>query len=84
LTTLNPKPFLNELTGQKVIVKLKWGQEYHGYLASIDSYMNLQVRRTIHTFLIYSPLLFLVKKCRRIYAGRGRACCPRRSAHSVQ
>lgn len=27
---LNPKPFLAELTGGPVIVKLKWGMEYKG------------------------------------------------------
>lgn len=27
---VNPKPFLNELTGKMVIVKLKWGMEYKG------------------------------------------------------
>lgn len=27
---VNPKPFLNELTGKTVIVKLKWGMEYKG------------------------------------------------------
>jgi small nuclear ribonucleoprotein (snRNP)-like protein len=41
---VNPKPFLNELTGKTVIVKLKWGMEYKGYLVSVDAYMNLQVR----------------------------------------
>ena len=40
---VNPKPFLNELTGKPVIVKLKWGMEYKGYLMSVDNYMNLQV-----------------------------------------
>ena len=40
---LNPKPFLNGLTGKPVIVKLKWGMEYKGYLVSVDGYMNLQV-----------------------------------------
>ncbi|CAN1785927.1 Probable small nuclear ribonucleoprotein F [Linum perenne] len=39
---VNPKPFLNNLTGKTVIVKLKWGMEYKGFLASVDSYMNLQ------------------------------------------
>ena len=24
----NPKPFLNALTGQEVVVRLKWGTEY--------------------------------------------------------
>mmetsp|Transcript_10095 Transcript_10095/g.19031 ORF Transcript_10095/g.19031 Transcript_10095/m.19031 type:complete len:90 (-) Transcript_10095:511-780(-) len=43
---VNPKPFLNDLTGKSVIVKLKWGMEYKGYLASVDSYMNLQLANT--------------------------------------
>jgi len=40
---VNPKPFLNELIGELVIVKLKWGMEYKGALMSVDAYMNLQV-----------------------------------------
>ncbi|KAL4576802.1 hypothetical protein LXL04_012902 [Taraxacum kok-saghyz] len=40
---VNPKPFLNNLTGKPVFVKLKWGMEYKGYLVSVDSYMNLQL-----------------------------------------
>eukprot|EP01036_Dinobryon_divergens_P024044 gene24044-32458_t len=43
---INPKPFLNSLTGQPVIVKLKWGMEYKGILLAIDSYMNLQLADT--------------------------------------
>ena len=27
---VNPKPFLNDLTGKLVIAKLKWGMEYKG------------------------------------------------------
>ncbi len=27
-TPVNPKPFLTELTGKSVYVKLKWGMEY--------------------------------------------------------
>lgn len=27
LVPVNPKPFLNDLTGKQVIVKLKWGME---------------------------------------------------------
>lgn len=27
---VNPKPFLADLTGKPVIVKLKWGMEYKG------------------------------------------------------
>uniref|UniRef100_A0A3Q3DWT5 Sm protein F n=1 Tax=Hippocampus comes TaxID=109280 RepID=A0A3Q3DWT5_HIPCM len=38
---LNPKPFLNGLTGKPVMVKLKWGMEYKGYLVSVDGYMNI-------------------------------------------
>lgn len=29
-TPMNPKPFLNELTGKPITVKLKWGMEYKG------------------------------------------------------
>ncbi|XP_015782158.1 small nuclear ribonucleoprotein F [Tetranychus urticae] len=43
LMPLNPKPFLNGLTGKAVVVKLKWGMEYKGYLVSTDNYMNLQL-----------------------------------------
>nr|XP_028580509.1 small nuclear ribonucleoprotein F-like [Podarcis muralis] len=37
---LNPKPFLNGLTGKPVMVKLKWGMKYKGYLVYIDGYMK--------------------------------------------
>ena len=43
---VNPKPFLNDLTGKPVIVKLKWGMEYLGVLVSVDSYFNLQLAGT--------------------------------------
>ncbi|KAJ3254390.1 hypothetical protein HDV06_000831 [Boothiomyces sp. JEL0866] len=43
---VNPKPFLTELTGKPVLVKLKWGMEYKGTLVSIDSYMNMQLNHT--------------------------------------
>jgi len=48
MTTLpmNPKPFLNGLTGKPVLVKLKWGMEYKGYLVSVDGYMNMQLANT--------------------------------------
>ncbi|KAJ2812434.1 Manganese transporter smf1 [Coemansia sp. 'formosensis'] len=42
-TPVNPRPFLQSLIGKPVISRLKWGQEYKGVLASIDSYMNLQL-----------------------------------------
>ena len=41
---VNPKPFLQDLAGKPVLVKLKWGMEYRGLLVSVDAYMNLQVR----------------------------------------
>ena len=66
---LNPKPFLNGLTGKPVLVKLKWGMEYKGYLVSVDGYMNLQVNTllliNIMMSLIDCPLL--VSKYRRIH-----------------
>ena len=40
---INPKPFLAQLTGKKVAVKLKWGMEYRGFLVSTDAYMNVQL-----------------------------------------
>ncbi|VEL06669.1 unnamed protein product [Protopolystoma xenopodis] len=43
LNVVNPKPFLSSITGKQVIVKLKWGMEYRGYLVSVDRYMNLQL-----------------------------------------
>lgn len=43
---INPKPFLNSLTGKSVLVKLKWGHEYKGLLVSADGYMNLQLANT--------------------------------------
>merc|ERR1711990_847579 len=43
---VNPKPFLNDLTGKLILVKLKWGMEYKGTLKSIDAYMNLQLLNT--------------------------------------
>lgn len=42
---INPKPFLNSLTGKPIIVKLKWGHEYKGFLASVDAYMNIQLAK---------------------------------------
>ena len=53
---MNPKPFLNALTGKPVMVKLKWGMEYKGYLVSVDGYMNLQVRN-IHVGFACLPEL---------------------------
>mmetsp|Transcript_22063 Transcript_22063/g.62034 ORF Transcript_22063/g.62034 Transcript_22063/m.62034 type:complete len:89 (+) Transcript_22063:111-377(+) len=46
MAPVNPKPFLNQLTGRSVIVKLKWGMQYKGFLKSVDNYMNLQMTNT--------------------------------------
>lgn len=44
---VNPRPMLQGLVDQTVIVRLKWAQtEYKGKLVSIDSYMNLQLSGT--------------------------------------
>jgi len=43
---LNPKPFLNNLTGRPVQIKLKWGMEYKGILVAVDGYMNMQLANT--------------------------------------
>ena len=43
---MKPKLFLNGLTGKAIIVKLKWGNEYKGYLVSVDADMNLQLAQT--------------------------------------
>nr|XP_054104098.1 small nuclear ribonucleoprotein F-like [Callithrix jacchus] len=39
---LSLKSFLSGLTGKPVMVKLKWGNEYKGYLVSVHGYMNMQ------------------------------------------
>ena len=41
---MNPIPFLYELIGKSIIVRLKWGIEYKGVLVSFDKYMNFQLR----------------------------------------
>mmetsp|Transcript_25994 Transcript_25994/g.88935 ORF Transcript_25994/g.88935 Transcript_25994/m.88935 type:complete len:105 (+) Transcript_25994:199-513(+) len=41
---LNPKPFVQSLIGKQVHAKLKWGQEYTGFLVAVDSYLNLQMQ----------------------------------------
>ncbi|WVQ96682.1 hypothetical protein IAU59_003788 [Kwoniella sp. CBS 9459] len=46
IAPVNPKPFLQDLTGKVVYVRLKWGLEYKGYLVSTDGYMNLQLANT--------------------------------------
>merc|ERR1712110_1116148 len=46
IVPVNPKPFLEKLVGQSVVVKLKWGLEYRGYLDSKDDYMNFKMSQT--------------------------------------
>jgi len=46
---VNPKPYLQDLTGKVVNVRLKWGLQYRGYLISTDGFMNLQVREISNT-----------------------------------
>ncbi len=29
-TPLNPRPYINELVGKKILVRLKWGMTYTG------------------------------------------------------
>ncbi|KAK2736121.1 hypothetical protein FQN55_001861 [Onygenales sp. PD_40] len=44
---LNPRPMLQSLINEDIIVRLKWGQtEYKGRLVSVDSYMNIQLSGT--------------------------------------
>jgi len=57
---VNPKPFMQELTGKAVFVRLKWGHEYKGFLVSTDGYMNLQVRRIFVLPDAYFPLAIVL------------------------
>jgi small nuclear ribonucleoprotein F len=43
---VTPNPFLNDLTGELVLVKMKRGMEYKGTLKSIDPHTNLQLLNT--------------------------------------
>lgn len=60
---LNPKPFLNGLTGKPVMVKLKWGMEYKGYLVSVDGYMNMQVSQAGRKYPCYATGENIGRKC---------------------
>ena len=51
---VNPKPFLMDLIGQQVKVKLKWGMEYYGILHSADAYMNVQLHQCVIFSVDYS------------------------------
>ncbi|ONH69128.1 Small nuclear ribonucleoprotein F [Cyberlindnera fabianii] len=44
LNVVNPKPFIKELVGKPVIVKLKFNNtSYKGVLASSDNYFNVSL-----------------------------------------
>ncbi|EEH41969.2 DUF866 domain-containing protein [Paracoccidioides lutzii Pb01] len=44
---MNPRPFLQSLISEDIVVRLKWGHtEYKGQLISVDSYMNIQLSNT--------------------------------------
>jgi len=46
-TPLNPRPYINELVGKKILVRLKWGISYSGVLVSVDQYMNVQLGNAV-------------------------------------
>ena len=86
---VNPKPFLADLTGKSIIVKLKWGMEYKGFLVSVDAYMNLQLASTEEYIdgnftgslgeVSTAPSPGLKPRLGRVSVGRvssdGRTCC---------
>jgi LSM domain len=81
---VNPKPFMQELTGKAVYVKLKWGLEYKGFLVSTDGYMNLQVRVTAS---LLNQLRLSTASLARKYRRIPRRClewCPRGGIHQVR
>lgn len=43
---VTPSRFMKGLVGKPIIVKLKWGMEYRGFLLSTDAYMNVQLGNT--------------------------------------
>ncbi|SCU80682.1 LAFA_0C00584g1_1 [Lachancea sp. 'fantastica'] len=44
LSPINPKPFLRDLIGKKIVVTLKFNNtQYRGILVSTDNYFNLQL-----------------------------------------
>ena len=71
---LNPKPFLNGLTGKPVIVKLKWGMEYKGYLVSVDGYMNVQVSLSSVKSSVFHQLDLFLWAQKRMLVGESTVC----------
>jgi small nuclear ribonucleoprotein (snRNP)-like protein len=76
VTPVNPKPFLQGQSGKQVVVRLKWGMEYKGYLVSTDSYMNLQVGGHSHALQQVNERRFvdrrLLVSAARQYRGNAR------------
>ncbi len=49
-TPLNPRPYINELVGKKILVRLKWGMTYTGKFLT----------ERIHSNIYFTNLGFLV------------------------
>ncbi|KAF8696380.1 hypothetical protein HU200_037291 [Digitaria exilis] len=69
---VNPKPFLNNLTGKPVIVKLKWGMEYKGiqFVPVLNFYILLCLNTVPAFNNTYKPL-FYVLRCNNVLYLRG-------------
>ncbi|XP_038944727.1 small nuclear ribonucleoprotein F-like [Rattus norvegicus] len=67
---LNPKPFLNGLTGKPVMVRLKRGTEYKDYLVSVDGYMDTQLANQKNTEMGHC-LGEALKRCNNVPYIRG-------------
>ncbi|KAJ3368909.1 hypothetical protein AMAG_10527 [Allomyces macrogynus ATCC 38327] len=82
---INPKPFLADLNGKPVIVKLKWGMEYKGILVAVDGYMNLKLQDTeeyidgVNTGALGEVLI----RCNNVLYLRGADTAPAEPAEDV-
>ncbi|KAJ3351744.1 hypothetical protein GGF32_004099 [Allomyces javanicus] len=82
---INPKPFLADLNGKAVIVKLKWGMEYKGILVAVDGYMNLKLQDTeeyidgVNTGALGEVLI----RCNNVLYLRGADTAPAEPAEDV-
>ncbi|CEP64672.1 mRNA splicing protein SMX3 LALA0_S13e00342g [Lachancea lanzarotensis] len=55
LSPVNPKPFLRDLIGKKIVVTLKFNNtQYKGFLVSTDNYFNLQLSDAEEFILLQS------------------------------
>lgn len=59
MVPVNPKPFLNDLTGKQVIVKLKWGMEYKG-ASKTCCRRHRAPQALLHTISLIGTLAFTV------------------------